>query len=215
MKLPRRPLTFGEEVGNAVSHGIAAFLVLCALPWMAIAAYSHGTIVDVTGIAIYGLAIFLMFLCSTLYHTMQPDSLHKEVLHILDHVFIYVAIAGTYTPIAITVIGGWKAAVIVAVQWVAVLMGVFFKVFLRRAPAWVSLTIYLVMGWSAVMFFPLLLRKANPTLLWLIVVGGILYSIGAIVYALKNFKYFHLVWHIFVFLAALAHFIGICFFLWS
>ena len=79
----------------------------------------------------------------------------------------------------------------------------------------ISLTIYLIMGWTAIFFFPLLMKKANPVLLSLIVAGGILYSIGAIFYAKKGFKYHHMVWHLFIVAAATCHFIGMCFFLYA
>lgn len=207
-------LTFGEEVANSVSHGVASLLVLAALPAVSIVAFTKGTIIDVVGVTIFGISIFLMFMMSTLYHAMAPDTRHKDVMHILDHIFIYVAIAGTYTPIALSVIGGWQAIVILSVQWAMVLFGILYKSISRNSMPKISLFIYLVMGWTLIIFMPLFIRKANPFLFWLILAGGILYSLGAVVYAKKGFKYFHMVWHIFVFLGALTHFIGICFYMY-
>lgn len=207
-------LTFGEEVANAVTHGVSSLLVLFSIPLVSIIAYKKGTIVDVLGVTIFCISIFMMFLMSTLYHVMQYETRHKNVLHILDHIFIYVAIAGTYTPIALSVIGGWQSVIILLIQWVMVLFGILYKSISKHSMPKVSLVIYLVMGWTIVIFAPLLIQRANTLLFTMILTGGLMYSVGAAFYAKKGFKYHHMVWHLFVFLGALAHFIGICFFLY-
>ena len=208
--------SFGEEVANAVSHGVMTVLMLLALPFSAVWAYIHGGtqgVLDATGISIFVISIFLMFLCSTLYHAMQPESKHKEVFHILDHIMIYFAIAGSYTPIALSVIGGWQGVLIVVIQWLMVLFGIFYKSLSKRSIPSVSLTIYLIMGWMIVIFFPLFWKSASTPLLALIAAGGIFYTIGAWFYAKKGFRYHHLVWHLLINLAVICHFIGIVFFL--
>ena len=135
--------TVGEEIGNSVSHGAMALLVLCALPFASVWAYAQGggDVLAAVSVSIFVISIFLMFLASTLYHSMNPASKHKAVFHILDHIFIYVAIAGSYTPIALSVIGGWQGVVITAVQWAMVLFGIFYKSLSRRSIPAVSLTI--------------------------------------------------------------------------
>lgn len=207
-------LTFGEEVANSITHGVASLLVLFSLPFVSIIAYENGTIYDVVGISIFCISIFLMFLMSTIYHSMEHETKHKSIMKILDHIFIYVAIAGSYTPIAISVIGGWQSVVILVVQWVMVFFGILYKSIIRQSMPKVSLVIYLVMGWTLIIFMPLFVNKANPLLFWLILGGGILYSAGAAIYARRGFKYHHMVWHILVFLGAATHFIGLCFFLY-
>jgi len=152
-----------------------------------------------------------MFLGSTLYHSMHPASRHKEVFHILDHIFIYVAIAGTYTPIALSVIGGWQGTFITVLQWAMVLFGIIYKSLARRSIPAISLTIYLVMGWTIVFFMPLFVRHASMPLLVLIAAGGVLYTAGAWVYARKGFRYHHMVWHLLINLAAICHFTAIVF----
>jgi hemolysin III len=144
---------------------------------------------------------------------MSPDSKHKQVFHILDHIFIYVAIAGSYTPVALDVIGGWQGTLIVIVQWAMVLFGVFYKSLSTKSIPAISLTIYLIMGWTVVFFLPLFLSNASPLFMLLIAAGGVLYTIGAAIYAKKGFKYHHLVWHLFIDLAAASHFVAIVFFL--
>ncbi len=208
--------TTGEEVANAVTHGVMSLATLLLLPFAAVWAYVHdpdGVLASVS-VSVFVISIFLMFLASTLYHSMNPQSRHKEVFHILDHIFIYVAIAGSYTPIALSVIGGWQGVLITILQWMMVLFGVFYKSLSRRSIPAVSLTIYLVMGWTIVFFLPMFIRHATPQLLWLIAAGGVLYTLGAWFYARKGFRYHHMVWHLLINLAVVCHFIGIVFYLY-
>ena len=208
--------SFGEEIANTISHGVMSILTLLSLPFAAVWSYTHAVgnnIESAVGVSVFVISLFLMFLCSTLYHSMQPQSRHKEIFHILDHIFIYVAIAGSYTPIALTVIDGWQGILIVVLQWAMVLFGIFYKSLSKRSIPAVSLTIYLIMGWTVVFFFPLFLRNASTPLLVLIAAGGIFYTIGAWFYAKKGFKYHHLVWHLMINLAVCCHFAAIVFFL--
>ncbi len=208
--------TTGEEIANAVSHGAMSFVTLLALPFAAVWAYLHdvdGVLASVS-VSVFVVSIFLMFLASTLYHSMNPHSRHKEVFHILDHIFIYVAIAGSYTPIALSVIGGWQGVVITVVQWAMVIFGIFYKSLSRKSIPAISLTIYLVMGWTILFFLPVFLRQASAPLAALIAIGGLFYTLGAWFYARKGFRYHHMVWHLLINLAVVAHFIGIIFFLY-
>ena len=200
--------TVGEEIGNAVSHGVMSLLALVALPFAAVWAYAHdpdGVLASVS-VSVFVISIFLMFLASTLYHSMNPQSKHKEVFHILDHIFIYVAIAGSYTPVALMVI--------TILQWAMVIFGIFYKSLSRKSIPAISLTIYLVMGWTIVFFLPLFVRRASVPLLVMIALGGLLYTLGAYFYAKKGFRYHHMVWHLLINLAVAAHFVGIVFYLY-
>ena len=170
-----------------------------------------GSVISVVGVSVFCISIFMMFLVSTLYHAMYPDSKHKHVFHVLDHIFIYVAIAGTYTPVALCVIGGWQGILIVALQWAMVIFGVFYKSLSTRSIPAISLTIYLIMGWTVVFFFPLFLRNASWEFISLIALGGVFYTIGAVFYAMKAFRHHHLVWHLLINLAAASHFVAIVF----
>ena len=208
--------TVGEEIANTVTHGVMSLVALVALPFAAVWAYVHdpNPVTASVSVSIFVISIFLMFLGSTLYHSMHPASRHKEVFHILDHIFIYVAIAGTYTPIALSVIGGWQGTFITVLQWAMVLFGIIYKSLARRSIPAISLTIYLVMGWTIVFFLPLFVRQASTALLVLIAAGGVLYTLGAWFYARQGFRYHHMVWHLLINLAVVAHFIGIVFFLY-
>jgi len=208
-----RPYTFGEEVGNAISHGVMALIVLIGIAPAAIHTYvQHGTLAAV-GVSIFMYSIFLMFLSSALYHCMKADTLQRQVMQILDHIFIYVAIAGTYTPISLSVIGGWQGAAIVSLQWIIVIFGILYKSIAKRKIPKISLTIYLVMGWSIVFVAPLLIRNASIEMQLLLLGGGVFYSAGTYYYAKKEKKFSHMVWHLFVNLGAICHFLGVLLFL--
>ena len=206
--------TFGEEVGNTISHGVMSILMLLALPFAAAYSYSaSGDALLTFGVSLFCVSLFMMFLISTLYHSMLHDTRHKEIFHILDHIFIYVAIAGSYTPVALSVIGGWQGWLIFILQWAMVIFGVFYKSLSRRSIPAVSLTIYLVMGWTVVFFFPLFLRHASWQFIFFIALGGVFYTIGAVFYAMKAFRHHHLVWHLLINLAAAAHYVAIVFYI--
>ena len=208
--------TAGEEIANVLSHGVMALAMLAALPFAAVWAYTHDSegVRAAFSVSVFVISVFLMFLVSTLYHAMRPASRHKEVFHVLDHIFIYVAIAGSYTPVALSVIGGWQGLLIAGLQWAMVVFGIFYKSLSHRSIPAVSLTIYLVMGWTIVFFMPLFVRHASMPLLVLIAAGGVLYTAGAWVYARKGFRYHHMVWHLLINLAAICHFTAIVFYLY-
>ena len=208
-----RPYTFGEEVGNSVSHGAMALIVLGGIAPTAIRAYVTLGSLAAVGTSIFMCSLFLMFLASALYHSMRVDTPHRQVMQILDHIFIYVAIAGTYTPIALSIIGGWQGIVVASIQWTMVIFGIMYKTFAKKSIPKVSLSIYLIMGWSIVFVAPMFIRNANLGMQTLLLGGGVFYSAGAYFYSKKGKKYFHMVWHFFVNLGAVCHFLGILLFL--
>jgi hemolysin III len=206
-------LSKGEEIGNAITHGVMAFLLLWLNPFIAIAAYNKGGYLLAASESVFIISLFLMFMGSCLYHSMAYETTHKRVFQILDHIFIYVAIAGSYTPVALNIVGGWWGILIMVIQWGMVLAGILYKSISKRSIPKVSVTIYLIMGWTALLFMPLIIQKASPWFIFFIGFGGVLYSIGSWFYSKKEKPYFHFVWHIFVNLAAITHFIAIVFFI--
>ena len=207
------PLTFGEEVGNAVSHGVAAIIFIFLLPFTAVYMYLEGGMSHAAGGSIFVISMLLMFLASTLYHSMEHNTNHKYVMRLLDHSFIYVAIAGTYTPIAISVVGGTFGLVILIVQWAATILGILYKVLAPVVNEKVSLAIYLIMGWSAVAFIPSIISETSWVFIGLIILGGLAYTAGAWFYAQKTRKYFHMIWHFFIIIAAICHYTAIVFYI--
>ena len=153
-------LSFGEEVGNAISHGVPAILCLFLLPIAAVYSYIVGGMI------------------SCIYHSMAYDSQQKYIFRKLDHICILLAIAGSYTPIAITMIEGWEAVLILVIEWSMVLFGILLKAIAKRSFPKLSMCIYMIMGWTAVFFLPKLLRVASPLFLGLIIGGGVMYTYG-------------------------------------
>lgn len=204
-------LSFGEEVGNAVTHGVMAILCLFFLPFGAVYSYIIGDIWRSFGVSVFIICLFLMFLISTIYHSMAYDSEQKYVFRKLDHICILLAIAGSYTPIAVSLIQGWEAVVILAVEWIMVIAGILLKSIAKRSFPVLSMTIYMIMGWTAIFFLPKLLRVASLPFLIFIILGGIMYTIGAFFYAKPQHRYFHMIWHLFINLAGIMHMIAIVF----
>ncbi len=110
-------LSFGEEVANSVTHAVGALLMLVLLPVTAIHSYQDYNLTAVIGMSIFVISLFLMFLSSSIYHSMPYASTHKYILRIIDHSMIYIAIAGSYTPVALSLVGGWLGYLIVGLQW--------------------------------------------------------------------------------------------------
>lgn len=204
-------LSFGEEVANTISHGVMAALYLLLLPAISVYSYLKGGVLRCTGISIYMICLFLMFLISCIYHSMAFNSDQKYVFRKLDHICIYLAIAGSYTPIALCLIQGTAGIIVIGIEWIAVIAGILLKSISKQSHPVLSMIIYMAMGWAAVFFLPVLLKKCTPLFLGLIIAGGLLYTIGAVFYTKPQHKYFHFVWHLCINLASILHFIAIVF----
>lgn len=190
-----------------------ALFMLLFLPFGAVYSYLEGGWVLSIGTSIFYISLFIMFLMSTLYHAMAYNSKHKMVFQVLDHIAIYFAIAGSYTPIALYLLDGWLGWLVFGIQWTMVLIGILYKSIARQSIPKLSVLIYLTMGWIAVLFIPTLIKQANSTFLLLIGIGGILYTVGAMFYMQKHRPYFHFIWHLFINAAALSHFVAITFYI--
>ncbi len=213
----KRPQTIGEEIANAVSHGVMAALGVWALVLLILK--SNDGISLFAGI-IYGVSIFLLHLMSCLYHSLSFTKA-KGVFKRFDHISIFLLIGGTFAPALLLLPGlrdplmglstGWWLFII---QWFFITVGIVFKsIWVHKFQAF-HYVIYLILGWSALVFITELYAFSIPAF-WLILAGGLSYTVGTIFYALSSrMKYFHFVWHIFVAAAAVIHFIGIYFFIY-
>lgn len=211
--------TRGEEIGNSITHGAMALFLLCMLPYAAIHAYLRAapgkSVLDAFGVSVFIISVFMMFLTSTIYHSTVHGTTHKSVMNRLDHIMIYVAIAGTYTPICLTVIGGSLGIGLCIAQWLFVIAGALFKslAFSKTARSYIiTISIYLLMGWMVMLCMPALISGTTAPAFWLIVAGGICYTSGVVSFSMK-FPFAHMVWHFLVDFGALCHFVAIVFFL--
>lgn len=202
-------LSFGEETANAISHGVMWILLLGVLPYYAIRSYTMGGSRYALGTSIFIICLFLMFLGSSLYHIAPYDTPYKYVFRKLDHIMILLAIAGTYTPVCMVLLDNTLGYTILLIEWIMALAGILLKAISNKSHMKLSMTIYMIMGWLAVFMLPTLLQKASPAFFGMILLGGVMYSIGAVFYSHPEKKYFHFIWHIFIVFASICHMIAI------
>ncbi len=200
-----------EEFLNALSHGLGVVFGIVVLVLMLVK--GAGSSADfsgfqIAGVALYGASLIVMFLSSTLYHSLSHTRA-KSLLKRFDHCAIFALIAGTYTPILLIGLATDKALVLFWVLWGIALLGIVFKVFFVHRFDRASLLAYLGMGWLSVLIIKDMLQALDPAALVLIVIGGVLYTVGTIFYAAKNRRYTHAIWHLFVLGAAVCHALAI------
>jgi hemolysin III len=203
-----RPQTLGEEIANAISHGLGLALAIVALPTLVHAAALRGPAAGVVGAALFGSTMVLLYGVSTLYHALPRGSV-KRFFQRLDHAAIFLFIAGSYMPFLLGVLrGGWGWSLLGVVSAAAV-VGVVAKLLNRlKHPLW-STGLYVAMGWVAlVAAVPLVQRMAPSGLAWL-VAGGVSYTLGAVVFQFDNkLRYAHFAWHLFVIGGSACHFVA-------
>jgi len=152
--------------------------------------------------------MILLYLSSTLYHSLTHEKA-KRLFKIFDHASIYLLIAGTYTPLCLITLREYNGRLVLVILWSMTLVGMATEAFWVFRPKWVSVVIYLIMGWMALWVLPTLIRELPPTAVWLLIAGGLAYTIGTIFYVIKKVPYFHSVFHGWVLLGTFLHFFAI------
>jgi len=198
-------LTLGEEVFNTVSHALGAGLAIAALVLLLL---RSETGLEMMASCFYGISMVVMMLASSIYHGMPSGSRIKRVCRRFDYTSIYLLIGGTFAPILLIYLGGRLGIILFCIQWGIILSGVTL-VFVFGPGRWRPLhfTLYFLLGWSGLFFIPVFYRS-NPALLWFILAGGLLYTLGMIPFVRKG-KWNHCIWHLFVLAAAVLHWSGI------
>lgn len=202
--------TKGEEIANAISHGIGVALSIAALVILVVFASLYGSALHVTSFAIYGATLTILYLASTLYHSF-PKGKVKDLFEIFDHSSIYLLIAGTYTPIVLITLKGTLGWTIFGIVWGIAIVGIFFKAFFTKRFMILSTLLYLAMGWLIIFAFKPLLAVITKESLIFLVLGGVLYTVGTIFYVWRKMKYHHAVWHVFVLGGSICHFFTMVF----
>lgn len=203
------------EIHNAISHGIGVVLGIVFLLMLIIPRIRSGDTLGVVAFSIYGGCFILLFSASTIYHAV-PFPKVKPILRVFDHISIYYFIAGSYTPAILLLTEGWFRVFFISLIWAIALFGTVFKIVTYNKfdkTKIVSLITYILMGWLAIFLIRPILNNTSWKFLLLLVLGGLLYTVGTIFYKSNRFKYNHVIWHFFVLAAAIVHFNGFYFFL--
>jgi len=204
----KRPYALGEEIANSVIHGVGIALSIAALVILVAFATLSGDSFKLAASIVYGISLVLEYTASTLYHAF-PQPRVKYVFKILDHCGIYLLIAGSYTPFCLVTLrdsGGWQLFFVV---WGLALAGIAMEAFWVYRPRWLSALVYLALGWIAVLAFGPLKESLDPAGLWLLIAGGLAYTVGTIFYVLKKVPYMHAIWHVWVLAGSTLHFLAI------
>lgn len=194
-----------EEVANAITHGIGTVLSIAALVLLIVFASLEGNAWHVVSFTIYGVSMLLLYTSSTLVHSF-PEGKVKDLFEIFDHSSIYLFIAGTYTPILFNVIRGTLGWTLFGIVWGIAVAGIVFKAFYTKRFLFTSTIFYILMGWVIVFAWNSLVENFAGGGLTLLVIGGILYTLGTVFYVWRSFPYHHAVWHLFVLAGTIVHF---------
>lgn len=194
-----------EEIANAITHGIGALLSIAALVILIVFSNIYGNAWHVVSVTLFGSTMVLMYLSSTLLHSFPAGKI-KDIFEIFDHSSIYFFIAGSYTPFLFLVIEGWLSWTIFGIVWGLAIAGTVFKAFFVKKFVLYSTLLYVIMGWLMIFAWQPLIENLHPNGLLLLVLGGILYTVGSVFYVWRGFKYHHAIWHLFVMLASAMHF---------
>jgi len=194
---------YREEVANSITHGIGlagsiiGFIILLQV---------EGNATDLFILWIFGISMILCYATSTLYHSLVNKKA-KFLMKIADHAAIYLLIAGTYGPFSLYVIGGLTGILMMVVIWSIAIIGVIFKIFFINRFQLLSTYLYLGMGWMAIFAIKPILNNLSTEGIWLLIAGGLSYSIGVIFFLWNKLPYNHAIWHVFVLGGSLCHFL--------
>lgn len=205
--------TKGEEITNMVTHIVGGVLGLVALiSCVAVATIHHNVYGIISGV-VFGISMIVLYVMSSVYHGLSPKLTGKKVMQVLDHCTIYFLIAGSYTPFALCTLREYDTAtgwIIFAIIWLMAAIGTVFTAIDLKKYRVFSMICYLVMGWCIIFKINILPALLGTVGFWLLLAGGIVYTIGAILYGLgRKHKYMHSVFHVCIFIGSLLHFLCI------
>lgn len=200
--------SLGEEIANAITHGVGAGLAVAALVLLVIYASVYGNAWHVTSFAIFGSTLVILYMSSTLYHSLTNERA-KALFRKFDHISIFLLIAGTYTPFCLVALNGWLGWTILSIVWSCAIVGIVFKSIRIGKLELLSTIMYVVMGWIIIFAIKPLWASMTQTGFAILVLGGISYSAGTLFFIKDKIKYFHSIWHIFVLGGSILHFFAV------
>ena len=199
--------TVMEEIANSITHGLGFGLSVAGLTILVVLASMEGDPWRITSFAIYGSSLTILYLVSTLYHSLT-HSRTKAIFRRLDHSAIYLLIAGTYTPVILISMRTTWVLYLLPIVWTMAIIGIYIKVFYIHRYERLSLAFYIVMGWMAIIAVkPLFNAIPIESFIW-IIIGGACYTSGVVFYAWSRLPFNHTIWHGFVLIGSISHFIG-------
>ena len=201
-----------EEISNSITHGIGVILSIAALVILIVFASLYGNVWHVVSFTLFGATMLLLYTSSTLLHALKPGRA-KDFFEIMDHSSIYFFIAGSYTPFLLVAVQNSTGWTLFAIVWGLAIGGTIFKSFFVKKFLFTSTFLYVIMGWLIVFVWNDLVANIHPTSLILLIIGGLLYTVGAVFYIWKLFKHHHAVWHVFVLSAIVCHFFAVLYLL--
>lgn len=201
-----------EEIVHSITHGIGAALSIAGLVILVVLAAQMGDVWRIVSFSIYGGSLTLLYLSSTLYHSFQDERLKQFFRH-FDHLSIFLLIAGTYTPVTLISLRGAWGWTLFALIWGFAVGGIVYELLFLGRYKWITMSIYLGMGWLAVVAIKPMLTMAPRGLFWWLLAGGLCYTGGVFFYARKKMRYHHVLWHFFVLFGSACHFLGFFFYL--
>lgn len=187
----------GEELVNAITHGVGALLAIAGLVLLVVRAAKYGTAINVVSVALFGTTMILLYLCSCLYHALA-DNKGKRVFQVLDHCTIFLLILGTYIPICLVNIGGALGWTLFGINTACALVGIVLTAVNMKRWKKLSMVLYVVMGWMCLIALPSIYRSLTPMGFGFLVLGGVCYTVGILFYRQKDKLYRHGIWHVFV-----------------
>ncbi len=200
--------SFAEEVWHSITHGVGFLLSIVALTLLVSFATLGGKPINIISASIYGSALILMYGSSTLYHAITHKEI-KQFFQKFDHSAIYFLIAGSYTPVLLINIVGFEGWILFSIEWLIAVVGITLKfVYPGRFEA-LAMLAYILMGWLIIVIFETFRNSIDPVGFWLLVTGGISYSIGIVFFIQGHKKHFHTIWHLFVLAGSIFQFFAI------
>lgn len=197
-----------EERVNAITHGVGAALAIAALVLLVVFSSLYGTVWHITSFAVFGACLVILYINSTLYHSFTHTGV-KKFFRKLDHISIYLLIAGTYTPFCLTILRGWMGWTIFGVMWFCAIVGTVFKSLSTGRAELLSTILYVIMGWGVVFFIkPVYMSMTSFGFAWLIA-GGLMYTAGVFFFVREKMRYSHGIWHAFVIAGSSFHFFSV------
>lgn len=204
-----------KDPGSAITHFIGMLMAIFAAVPLLIKAAHEPDHIYILSLTIYVISLILLYAASTTYHTFDISEKMNTILKKIDHMMIFILIAGSYTPVCLLALDRPIGIILLAIVWGIAILGILFKAFWVYCPKWVSSVLYIGMGWICVLAFAQLLNNLNPAAFGWLLAGGIIYTIGGIIYALKlplfnaKFKNFgsHEIFHLFVMGGSACHFV--------